>query len=162
VGGTLSPFTESTPPFAEKPFPPRANQGIFALYINQGGIVGTYSSYYWRRRVLWGGMLIAFGTLALLHQMDVVRIQSIGHYWPVIPVFAGINNILEYPNPRYVFRGLWLIFLGAWLFASIEQIWGLTFNNSWPFLLIAWGTGLILATFLKSRYPAYKAYCHGH
>lgn len=85
--------------------------------------MSTDSSYCKRKRMLWGGLLIGFGAVALLDRMAMLQIQSIGHYWPFILVLAGINNLLEYPEQKYVLRGMWLIFLGVWLFVSLQQIW---------------------------------------
>jgi len=123
--------------------------------------VNPKSAYYWRKKILFGGFLIVFGALALLDRLNVLPLGSVVHFWPAIFVLVGMNKLIEFPNPRYVIGGLWSITFGVWLIVSIEHIGGLTFHNSWPFLLIAWGAGMILSFLLKSRYPNYREYCHG-
>ncbi len=111
----------------------------------------TSSNYVWRRRILFGGLLIAYGVLAILNTLGAFHIDSIQHYWPLILIALGVNSICEYPSAKHVRRGVWYVSLGVWLFVSLQQIGGLTFSNSWPMLLVVLGAGLVAAGILRSR-----------
>ena len=52
--------------------------------------------------------------------------------------------------------GLWLIFFAAWWYVSYEELWGLSFYNSWAALLIAWGVGLVLEPVLNKHFVTYR------
>ncbi len=96
--------------------------------------MGNQSSYEWRRQLVWGLVVIAVGLAFLLDQMDMVEIRAIWHYWPLLLVALGLNRMIGYPTARDFCSGLWLAFIGVWLFASFENLYGLTFSTSWPFV----------------------------
>jgi hypothetical protein len=41
--------------------------------------------------------------------------------------------------------------IGFWLFANFEHMFGMYFDTSWPFLIIAWGVILILKPMIRQR-----------
>ncbi len=109
---------------------------------------------------MWGLMLIGFGVLVLFDRLDVFDAVELWHYWPLALVVFGINKMIGYPTPKHFTSGLWMTFVGLWLFATFEHMWGLEFYNSWPFLIIAWGIQLILEPFIKDRFSANKEQRH--
>lgn len=110
------------------------------------------NNYHWRKQLMWGLLLIGLGGAFLLDQFGLVDIDQLWHYWPLILVVIGINKMIGYPSPAEFTAGLWLTFIGVWLFANFEHMFGLTFNNSWPYLLIAWGVTLVLKPFIHERF----------
>lgn len=96
-------------------------------------------------RVLWGLLLIGLGVLFLLDRFDIVEVEDLVEYWPFILVAIGINRMAGYSTARNFTSGFFLVFLGLWLFAIIKGVFGITLENSWPFLLIAAGVGMVLA-----------------
>ena len=95
-----------------------------------------------------GTICIGLGVLFLL---DEFRIAHFGHlvgtYWPLIIVVFGVSKLF---HPRTLWSGLWLITIGAWLQAVRLHWYDLTYENSWPLLLIAIGAGMVLRTFFGS------------
>jgi hypothetical protein len=91
-----------------------------------------------------GILLIAIGAVMLagrfggLEFSDVVR-----HYWPMILVLIGIPKVMSY---KTLWNGLWLIVLGIWMQLATLHIFGVTWSNSWPLLLIVYGVGTITRT----------------
>lgn len=116
--------------------------------------MGTDNSYQWRKQLLWGLLLIGFGSAIFLDRLDIFEIDELWHYWPLVLVVVGINKMIGYPTPRDFTNGLWTVFIGIWLFAIFEGGYGLTFRNGWPFLIIAWGVKLILEPFIKQRFAS--------
>ncbi len=109
-------------------------------------------SYHWRKQLMWGLLLIGLGGAFLLDQLGLVEIVELWHYWPLILVVIGINRMIGYPTAADFTGGLWTMFIGLWLFANFEHVFGLTFGNSWPYLIIACGITLILKPFIRERF----------
>jgi hypothetical protein len=145
----LAPFAESERRLAEKRFRAPSCPGILKLFFQPGVIVKTDVNYELRRSILWGLVLIALGVAFLLDRADILDIDQVWHYWPLILVGFGVNKMIAYATARQFVGGLWLVFLGLWLFASSEQLFGLSFYNSWPILVIAWGAALIVEPIAK-------------
>lgn len=111
-------------------------------------------SYEWRRQLVWGLLLIGLGLAFLLDRMDLFEVDELWHYWPLILVVIGVNKMIGYPTAKHFTSGLWLVFVGIWLFATFENLFGLTFGNSWPILIIGWGITLILEPVIQKRFAA--------
>jgi hypothetical protein len=45
-----------------------------------------------------------------------------------------------------------MVFMGLWIFAVFERMFGLTWGNSWPFVIIASGVSMILEPIIKKRF----------
>lgn len=123
--------------------------------------MGMHTEYYRRKQLLWGLLLIAIGALFLFDRFDllVFDLDRLWHYWPAILLVLGVNKLLPPSSPRRILRGLWLICIGVWLYVSLEELWGLSFANSWPALLIVWGAGLVLEPVLDKHFRS-KEYEH--
>ncbi len=118
------------------------------------------SSYQWRKQVMWGLVLIGVGLVIFLDQMGYVEARSLWHYAPLVLVIFGINKMIGYPTARDFTSGLWMMFMGVWIFAVFENMFGLTFRNSWPFVIIASGVSMILEPLIKRRFAANEEISH--
>lgn len=114
--------------------------------------MSTDKSYEWRKQLMWGLALIALGVTIFLDQMDLVDIHSLWHYWPLLLVIAGINKMIGYPTAKDFTSGLWSVLIGLWIFAVFEDMYGLTWRNSWPFVIIVTGITIILEPLIKKRF----------
>jgi hypothetical protein len=114
------------------------------------------SSYEWRKQLMWGLVLVIVGVTFALDQMDLIDIDGLWHYWPLLIVISGINKMIGYPTAKHFSSGLWMVFIGLWLFAVLDHLFGLTFRNSWPFLIIACGVSMIIEPIIKKRFPSYE------
>jgi hypothetical protein len=97
-----------------------------------------------RKRILWGVVLIVVGGLFLVDRMDIYAVGEIWRFWPFVIAIAGLVEVLSATRFRHVTRGLLNIVLGIWLYAAIENLWGWSFRNSWPVLMIAFGITVVL------------------
>ena len=122
--------------------------------------MSTDNSYTARKQLMWGLVLIAVGLVFLLDRMNIVDASTLWHYWPLLLVVVGINQTIGYPSAREFRSGLWLIFVGLWLFAVFENLFCLTFRNSWPLFLLMAGTQLVLAPVIARRFPESKEKDH--
>lgn len=105
-------------------------------------------------RIFWGLLLIALGLAFLLDRFDLLDIRRLVDYWPFLLVAIGINRMVGYSTARNFTTGFFLTFLGLWFFALIKELWGITFENSWPFVLIAAGVGMVLHPLVDRHYAS--------
>jgi uncharacterized membrane protein HdeD (DUF308 family) len=113
-----------------------------------------HDSYHWRRQLVWGLLLIGAGVAIFLDRMDLVDIDTLWHYWPLLLVVSGINRTIGYPTARDFTSGLWTAFIGIWLFVCMEGLFGMTFANSWPVFIIISGVTMALRPFAERRFKA--------
>lgn len=111
-------------------------------------------AYQWRKQLLWGVLLIGVGGALLAGQLGYVKIYELWYYWPWLLVVIGVIRMIGYPTAKAFIGGLWLVVIGVWLFANFDNTLGIDFNNSWPFLIIAWGVILIIKPFIRDRLAA--------
>ena len=114
--------------------------------------MNTDSSYQWRKQLMWGLVLVGAGVTLFLDQADLIDVDHLWHYWPLLMVVFGINKMVGYPTAKHFSSGLWSVFVGLWLFAVFEHIFGLTFRNSWPFFIIAGGACMIIEPLVQRRF----------
>lgn len=114
--------------------------------------MNTEDAYRLRKQVVWGLLLILVGGAVLLDRLGYMDAESLWRYWPLLLVVVGINQTIGYPSPKEFGGGLWLVFIGLWLFAVFEHLFGLTFRNSWPLFILAWGVKLVLDPFITRRF----------
>lgn len=103
---------------------------------------------------MWGVVLVIVGATFALYQMDLIDIDGVWHYWPLLIVVSGINKMIGYPTARHFTNGLWSVFVGLWLFGVLDHTFGMTFRNSWPFLVIAGGISMILEPIINKRFSS--------
>jgi len=117
----------------------------------------TYSNrFQYTSQLLWGALLLIFGTMLLLDNMAVVELGSIWRYWPFLIVAVGVGKFLQAEKPSERRDGAWWIFIGLWLYVSIFEVFGFGFRESWPFLIIAWGVGIVWKSFGEYRASSKK------
>ncbi|HXI11071.1 MAG TPA: DUF5668 domain-containing protein [Thermoanaerobaculia bacterium] len=94
-----------------------------------------------------GLVLIALGTLFLLDEFDIASFGSlIRRHWPLIVIAFALPKLLR----RETFwSGLWTLTAGVWFQLVVLRVFGLTWRNSWPLMLIALGGGIILRTIME-------------
>ncbi len=103
-----------------------------------------------------GALFIIIGTALLLQKLDVIYleellgIRSIWNAWPIVFVILGLGKLIDSPRLKEIGEGVWWIFLGSWLYVSINHIYGLSFRETWPAIIIAFGTSVLWESFAKN------------
>ncbi|GGC96207.1 LiaI-LiaF-like domain-containing protein [Undibacterium terreum] len=99
-----------------------------------------------RSNLVWGLSLIAVGVIVLGYKLGFmdVDILTFWHLWPLIVAISGLANIVFAKKPAHVVSGIYHILAAGWLYACMEHLWGWTFGNTWPMILIAWGASILL------------------
>ena len=110
-----------------------------------------------RRRLLWGAAFVAVGSVFLLDRLALLDLtQYLGpqtrwwHFFPLLVALGGLISVVSARSSRQVLKGLGNIVLGLWVFTCLEHLWELSFANSWPIVLIAFGLEMLLSAWLGS------------
>jgi LiaF transmembrane domain len=91
-----------------------------------------------------GVLLIVIGSMFMLDRMGYADLHDVLHnYWPMFLVAFGISRFLR---RRHAWSGVSLIVIGLWLQATTLHWWDLTFDSSWPLLLIGFGAVMVART----------------
>lgn len=95
-----------------------------------------------------GVVLILVGTMMLADRFTPMDMGDIiREYWPMFIVAIGLPKLA---SGSTFWSGLWLIAVGSWLQAINSHVYGLTYRNSWPLLLIALGGGMIVRALVEA------------
>jgi hypothetical protein len=90
-----------------------------------------------------GTILLVVGMLFLFNNFDLIYLGPVSHFWPLIIVAIGITKLLTADHPADRRRGGWWLMIGLWLLISTLHLYGFSFHNSWPILLIVLGINSI-------------------
>jgi hypothetical protein len=101
-----------------------------------------------QRHLFFGLALIVFGALMLVDRLSSVEFDS---GWPFIPIVFGIWKLIDPPPSGQVMRsrrlGSWLLFIGCWGLANSVHLFGLSYDTSWPLLVVGAGLTLVWRSF---------------
>lgn len=103
-----------------------------------------------RSNVEFGLILVAVGIVFLLAKFDYLDFRM--HWWLISSVFIsgfGLLALIRATTARETVSALFQIFIGVWLYLCFEKLWGFTFSNSWPWMLIAYGASHVLAVLFR-------------
>jgi hypothetical protein len=98
--------------------------------------------------LFWGLLLMAAGAALLLQQLGITDLSSIfRNYWPLFPILIGVSKLF---HRRSLWGGLTMIAIGAWLQAVTLHFHGITYESSWPLLLLILGASMIVRAVVDS------------
>ena len=110
------------------------------VQLTAGAVVGGPSRHRGRRGLATGVALMLLGLLFLLANLRLVDFRFTWDAWPLFIVIFGVVRLIDSPNRG---SGLWLIAIGLWLFVNEWEIWGLTYHDSWPLLVVLVGLSMV-------------------
>jgi hypothetical protein len=109
-------------------------------------------------RIGGGAVLIAMGAVMLLDRSTILGPSAWQAFPGLILVMFGLIGMIG--NWRRCdgrrgspLSGLWLIFVGSWLIANGLHLYGLTYAHSWPLLVVAAGTIIVLKELFPGERP---------
>ena len=95
-----------------------------------------------KSRTAIGSLIVLLGIALMLMNMGLIEHVHFWHFWPLILVVIGLGRLLDPGIGGDRWKGIWLILLGVWFQMVTLNIFGFTYGNSWPVLLIVWGMSL--------------------
>jgi hypothetical protein len=109
-----------------------------------------------------GIFLLIIGIALLLDKFDIFSVGSVWHYWPVLLIANGFGHLLNTQETWKYRKAIWWLFIGSWLFICELHLFGLSYHNSWPILLIGIGIGMLWKSAYHSHFECVKDHCHGN
>jgi len=103
------------------------------------------------KKMLFGVALIIIGSLFLFERLGYLPNQSASQYWPFVFCVFGLNRLLFSQYTYRKIKGCLQIFIGFWVFACLQHLWGWTFSVTWPMILIALGLCYIGSFLFKNN-----------
>ena len=107
-------------------------------------------------RVAAGLVVLTLGLLMLLDRHDVVGHDAMRLFPGIVLMLIGGVRLLfgdEGHRRRHRgFGGVWLVVVGSWLVVNESHVMGLTYNDSWPLLIIAIGVLIVVRELFGRRH----------
>ena len=97
-------------------------------------------------RILVGFVLIGVGVLLVLMNIGLIDqppIRGLGGIGPIILIGIGLYKIAESADSHGRRSGFMFLMIGLWLAVSYFEVFGLSFAETWPLLVVAVGINII-------------------
>jgi LiaF transmembrane domain len=100
-------------------------------------------------RVAAGAIIMTMGLVMLFDRSELLG----DNLWHAFPGFVLIAlGLVSLANTNYdckgrrqsPLNGVWLIFIGSWLTMNFLHLFGFNWINSWPLVIVAGGTMIVL------------------
>jgi len=101
--------------------------------------------------ITFGLLMMAAGLALVLDQQGVLEVWQWNHWWPLVLVILGTWKIASPPEKRDAAGGAMLVVIGAWILACTHEWMGLTYRNSWPLILVAFGAKMVIEAITPVR-----------
>src|SRR5262245_59316511 len=89
--------------------------------------------------VVLGATLIIVGGALLLGRMHLLDVEPLWRWYPLILISIGVAKLWQTWGTLAAGSGLWLAMTGLWLLGVNFKIFGMTYANSYPALIVAVG-----------------------
>lgn len=101
---------------------------------------------------LWFGLiLVALGLMMTLHRMDIAPMANVGRVWPIAVIGAGAAKMWDTWGTPAAGSGIGLIATGVWFLLVNFKVFGMTYHNAWPLLIVGVGISILWRAFLEER-----------
>lgn len=93
-----------------------------------------------RSTLSWGLLLLASGLLLGLSRLDLLDLSP-SSWWPLAPILVASGHLLSAPDRKHRRLAAWFLLIGLWLLVNSVGLFGFSWPDSWPLLVI--GGGLV-------------------
>lgn len=95
--------------------------------------------------ILFGVIIMGFGLLFLLRNLNIIYVDDIWQYWPVILIVIGASKLISPRGTHDIFPGLVIGGIGTFfLLRNLGIIYGNIWQWMWPLILIAVGASMLI------------------
>jgi predicted membrane protein len=99
-------------------------------------------------QIILGLLIVAFGVILTLDNLDYLEAGEVLRYWPLLLVAFGLARLLGTNCTSGRLSGGVMIVIGLWLTADELVLFPLDFERWWPMILVAIG-GLIVVRAIR-------------
>jgi len=94
-------------------------------------------------QIILGLLIVAFGVILTLDNLDYVEADDILRYWPLLLVAFGLARVLNSDCTSSRVSGGIMVIIGLWLTA--DDLWGLPIDIAlwWPMFIVAVGALIV-------------------
>jgi hypothetical protein len=107
-------------------------------------------------RVTLGAIVLALGLLMLVNRAGHFDVNAVLLFPGVVLIAMGLVRMAlaaqdpeAHRGPSPIVHGLWLMTVGTWLILNLLHLFGMTFQTSWPLLMIAGGAFIVARAWEK-------------
>ncbi len=108
-----------------------------------------------------GLFLLLTGIFLLLNNFEIFYTRNVWDYWPIIIIAIGLGRLFDAQYSWEYRKAVMILFWGAWFLISELHIFGLSYRNSWPIILIGIGISILWKSLSTSEIGITKERCHG-
>jgi hypothetical protein len=107
-------------------------------------------------RVTLGVIILTLGLLMLVNRAGYFDFNAMLLFPGVVLIAMGLVRMAlaaqdpeAHRGPNPIVHGLWLMTVGTWLILNLLHLSGMTFQTSWPLLMIAGGAFIVARAWEK-------------
>jgi hypothetical protein len=86
--------------------------------------------------LFWGAALIVGGLVITLVNLDLVDVEGVASFWPLLVVAVGLGRLATAGTTEKRRTGLWITLVGGWLLLNTLRLGGLFWHDSWPLMML--------------------------
>lgn len=106
------------------------------------------------KQMVWGMFLILIGVLFLADRMGSLPDWAADyHWWGLLVIGLGLVSLARPRKAHDVGNGVTITLLGVWFVMASNDLYGLTWTNSWPLALVAAGAGSVARALAATILP---------
>ena len=94
-------------------------------------------------QIILGLLIVAFGVILTLDNLDYIEAGDILRYWPLLLVAFGLTRVLNTNATSGRLSGSVMVIIGLWLMADELMMVPFDFARWWPMILVALGALII-------------------
>lgn len=102
-------------------------------------------------KVVLGLGVLALGVLLTLDNLDIMNVEHLFSYWPVLLIMLGLAHLIQSGRDRRLGAGLLWLVIGVLLLLHTLSIWAFNVWSLWPLLLVLLGAQLLWRALTRGR-----------
>ena len=102
-------------------------------------------------RIVFGTVLMIVGALLALDRLELLEMGPLARFWPLALMAIGLSKLWQTWGTLDTGSGLFMVLAGLWFLVINFKVFGLTFHNAWPLLLVGAGITMVWRGSFESR-----------
>ncbi len=95
--------------------------------------------------------VLAMGILLTLDNLDIMNVEHLFDYWPVLLIMLGLAHIIQPGRDRRLGAGLLWLVIGSLLLLNSLDLWAFNVWDLWPLLLVLFGVQMLWRALTRGR-----------